>query len=253
MGAGGSGRAAACSNEERAQSGAFTSARDGDARAKPTRRRREAGRQAVSGGVFGVAGRAGRRGRDAGGCAGRRNLAAAHRDPHGGGQARMALRARASGWQLRPRRALPHRRGTADGAGGGAGRRRREGVLRRIVPVEAKEAGQHVGCVCDMAYDAESGLLLLVSRTEDGAENVGAIQTADGETAWTVGAGMDVGAGAADPSTRTARPISAERAEATGRALPPSSGWIWKKTNKKTARGRRAGAKRCPAPNRRKI
>ena len=57
----------------------------------------------------------------------------------------------------------------------------REGVLRRIVPVEAKEAGQRVGCVCDMAYDAESGLLLLVSRTEDGAENVGAIQTADGE------------------------------------------------------------------------
>ena len=67
-----------------------------------------------------------------------------------------------------------------------------EGVLRRIVPVEAKEAGQRVGCVCDMAYDAENGLLLLVSRTEDGAENVGAIQTADGETAWTVGAGMDV-------------------------------------------------------------
>ena len=42
-----------------------------------------------------------------------------------------------------------------------------------------------------MACDAESGLLLVVS---DGRrrENVGAIQTADGETAWTVGAGMDV-------------------------------------------------------------
>lgn len=64
--------------------------------------------------------------------------------------------------------------------------------MRRIVPVEAKEAGQRVDCVCDMAYDAESGLLLLVSRTEDGAENVGAIQTADGETTWTVSAGMDV-------------------------------------------------------------
>lgn len=97
------------------------------------------------------------------------------------------------GWQLRPSAGA-----TSPARDSGRSRRRalavvgREGVLRRIVPVEAKEAGQRVGCVCDMAYDAESGLLLLVSRTEDGAENVGAIQTADGETAWTVGAGMDV-------------------------------------------------------------
>lgn len=58
----------------------------------------------------------------------------------------------------------------------------REGVLRRIVPVETKEAGQRVGCVRDMAYDREKGLLLLVSLDEEAGSGVSAIQTADGET-----------------------------------------------------------------------
>ena len=63
-----------------------------------------------------------------------------------------------------------------------------EGVLRQIVPVETKEAGQTVGCVRDMAYDRQKGLLLLVSYDEKAGGNVSAIQTADGGTAVAVGA-----------------------------------------------------------------
>ena len=177
--------------EDGRQSGIYVSA-DGDARETDAPTAREAGRQAVSGGV--LAWREERGG-----------AVVTLEDAQGGEIWRLRTVIHTAADRLEWRCALELPDGSYALGGRyltGEGQRTeqaaalavvgREGVLRRIVPVEAKEAGQRVGCVCDMAYDAESGLLLLVSRTEDGAENVGAIQTADGETAWTVGAGMDV-------------------------------------------------------------
>lgn len=177
--------------EDGRQSGVYVSA-DGDTRETDAPTAREAGRQAVSGGV--LAWREERGG-----------AVVTLEDAQGGEIWRLRTVIHTAADRLEWRCALELPDGSYALGGRyltGEGQRTeqaaalavvgREGVLRRIVPVEAKEAGQRVGCVCDMAYDAESGLLLLVSRTEDGAENVGAIQTADGETAWTVGAGMDV-------------------------------------------------------------
>ena len=177
--------------EDGRQSGIYVSA-DGDTRETDAPTAREAGRQAVSGGV--LAWREERGG-----------AVVTLEDAQGGEIWRLRTVIHTAADRLEWRCALELPDGSYALGGRyltGEGQRTEqaaalavvghEGVLRRIVPVEAKEAGQRVGCVCDMAYDAESGLLLLVSRTEDGAENVGAIQTADGETAWTVGAGMDV-------------------------------------------------------------
>lgn len=177
--------------EDGRQSGVYVS-EDGDARETDAPTAREAGRQAVSGGV--LAWREERGG-----------AVVTLEDAQGGEIWRLRTVIHTAADRLEWRCALELPDGSYALGGRyltGEGQRTEqaaalavvghEGVLRRIVPVEAKEAGQRVGCVCDMAYDAESGLLLLVSRTEDGAENVGAIQTADGETAWTVGAGMDV-------------------------------------------------------------
>ena len=177
--------------EDGRQSGVYVSA-DGDARETDAPTAREAGRQAVSGGV--LAWREERGG-----------AVVTLEDAQGGEIWRLRTVIHTAADRLEWRCALELPDGSYALGGRyltGEGQRTEqaaalavvgcEGVLRRIVPVEAKEAGQRVGCVCDMAYDAENGLLLLVSRTEDGAENVGAIQTADGETAWTVSAGLNV-------------------------------------------------------------
>lgn len=135
--------------EDGRQSGIYVSA-DGDTRETDAPTAREAGRQAVSGGVM------------------------AWREERGGAVVTLEDAQGGEIWRLRT---VIHT--AAD-------------RLEWRCALELPDGSYALGCVCDMAYDAESGLLLLVSRTEDGAENVGAIQTADGETAWTVGAGMDV-------------------------------------------------------------
>ena len=201
--------------EDGRQSGVYVSA-DGDARETDAPTAREAGRQAVSGGVLAWQEERG-------------GAVVTLEDAQGGEIWRLRTVIHTAADRLEWRCALELPDGSYALGGRyltGEGQRTEqaaalavvghEGVLRRIVPVEAKEAGQRVGCVCDMAYDAESGLLLLVSRTEDGAENVGAIQTADGANGADGRRGHGRGAGAADPRRGRARPISAERAEATG-------------------------------------
>lgn len=56
----------------------------------------------------------------------------------------------------------------------------REGVLRQIVPVETKARDQTIGCVRDMAYDPQRGVLLLTARSEYTDGGVCDIQTPDG-------------------------------------------------------------------------
>ena len=55
-----------------------------------------------------------------------------------------------------------------------------EGVLREIVPIQSGEEDMPVGCVRDMVYDPQRGLLLLTARGGQTKNGVCDIQTADG-------------------------------------------------------------------------
>lgn len=141
---------------------------------------RKRNRQAVSRRHAVVERGAGRRGGDAGRWAGPRNLACAHDDPYRGRQARMALRTGTAGRELCPRRTIPHRGRRGAGTGGydgghWAGRR-----AARDCPDSVRRGRYAVGCVRDMVYDPQRGLLLLTARGGQTKNGVCDIQTADG-------------------------------------------------------------------------